>query len=245
MIQQTKTDRACELRRCRRPALASMEYGSIQTELYEISEACCDIRYFCDDERTLLDALDGDSEAEYEFQMAFAALDEKVNALLEALQREEWANQYDEHYDPEADFNSCLVALVGDFYRERGGGIWGFDCGESDYFNLDKYDAEYAVTEAGKRLCRKTKPQMVKSIQHTLRIFLAMIDIREEFDYIKNAFDIVKDENMALLKTIKSIENAYEVANEASGGFRYNIYGPEIATLERLVSTLPDRCWIE
>ena len=244
MVQVTKTERARELRRCRKPALASMEYSSIQTELEEISEACCDIHYFCDDERTLLDALDGDSEAEYEFQMAFAALDEKVNALLDALHRAEWAQPYDEQYDPEADFNSCLVALAGDFYQERGGTIWGWDAGVCDYFDLDKYDAEYAVTEAGKRLCRKTKAQRVESIRRVLRIFLSMIDIREEFDYIKNAFDIVKDENMALLKTIRSIEVAYEVANEASNGFQYK-YCNEIKTLERLVSTLPDRAWVE
>ena len=99
--------------------------------------------------------------------MAFAALDEKVGALLNALERAEWADQYDEHYDLEADFNSCLVALAGDFYREREDGIWGFDCGESDYFDLDNYDAEYAVTEAGKRLCRKTKAKFDKQCNNT------------------------------------------------------------------------------
>lgn len=243
MIDLARTDRARMLRRCRRPALSSMEYGSIESELSEISSACCDIHYFCDDDRTLLDAMDGDEEAEYEFRMAFSALDEKVDALLDALQRTEWAEPYDAQYDPEADFNSCLVALVGDFYRQRGDGIWGWDAGYGDYFDLNPLD-DYAVKEAVKRLCRKTKPQMVASIQRTLRVFLAMIDIREEFDYIKNAFDIVKDENAALLRTIRDIEDAYEAANEASDGFKYR-YANEIRTFDRLVSTLPDRCWVE
>lgn len=244
MSNITKTDRARILRRCRKPALASMEYGFITNELYEISSACEDIHYFASDEATLLNALDGDDEAEYEFQMAFSALDEKVNALLEAFGREEWAEPWDEAYDPEADFNACLVALVGDFYRERGDAICGFDVGDCDYYQLGAWDDKYAVTEAGKRLCRKTKTQMLKSIQITLRIFLAMIDIREEFDYIKNAFDIVKDENMALLKTIKDIETAYEAAERESNRFQY-AHCPEVRALDRLISTLPERCFLE
>ncbi len=240
----TKVDRARMLRRCRRPALASMEYSSITTELWEISDACQNIHYFWDEDKTLLDALDGDDEAEFEFQMAFSALDEKVNSLIEALDRADWTEPYDEDYDPEADFNSCLVALAGDFYRERGDSIWGYDAAQGDYFDLDSWNEEYAVSEAGKRLCRKTKPQMVKSIQRTLRIFLAMLDIREEYDYIKNAFDILKDENMALLKTIKDIESAYEAACTASNGFEFR-FCPEIKVLDRLISTLPERCWLE
>ena len=52
-----KVMRARVLRRCRRPALASMEYSMIYDELYEISSACTDIHYFVDGDRTLLDAL--------------------------------------------------------------------------------------------------------------------------------------------------------------------------------------------
>lgn len=244
-MNATKADRARILRRCRRPALASMEYSTICTELWEISSACQEIHYFYDgDGKTLLDALDGDEEAEYEFQMAFSALDEKVNALLNAVEEEKWAEPYDEDYDPEEDFNSCLVALAGDFYRQRGDSIWGYDAGDGDFFDLEKYDAEYAVSEAGKRLCRKTKQQMLKSIQHTLRIFLAMLDIREEYDYLKSAFDILKDENMALLKTVKDIEAVYETAESNSEGFTLK-YCPEIKTFDRLIATLPERCWLE
>lgn len=243
MIEQTRTDRARMLRRCRRPALSSMEYSMIVSELDEISGACCDIHYFCDDDTTLLDAMDGDDEAEYEFRMAFSVLDEKVDALLDALRRAEWAEPYDDQYDPEADFNSCLVALVGSFYRERGDSIWGWDAGAGDFFDLSPLE-DYTIKGAVKRLCRKTKPQMVVSIQHTLRIFLAMIDIREEFDYIKNAFDIVKDENAALLKTIRSIESAFEAADEVSFGFQFK-HLKEVRDFDRLISTLPDRCWVE
>ncbi len=240
----TKVDRARILRRCRKPALASMEYSQITEELYEICSACADIHYFADDERSLLDALEGDDEAAYEFQMAFSALDEKAQALSEELEREEWALPYDDFYDPEADFNSCLVALVGDFYRHRGDILWGYDTGEGDYFELGGYDAGYATDQAVKRLCRKTKEQMVRSIQMTLRVFLAMIDIRQEYDYLKAAFDLVKDENMSLLRTITEIEKAYDLAEKASDGFKWQRI-PEVKALDRLISTLPDRCWVE
>jgi len=243
-MELTKVDRARMLRRMRKPALASMEYGSIAEELAGISEACEDIHYFMDGEGTLLDALDGDDEAEYEFRMAFSVLDEKVNALQSALDGEEWAKPFDEEFDPEADFNSCLVALVGDYYLSNGGSIWGYDAGVGDYFTLDDWDGKWATSEAGKRLCRKTKPQMLHSIQVTLRIFLAMVDIREEYDYLRCAFDILGDENRALLRTIKDIEEAYDKAEEISSGFWYLDYA-EVKYLDRLVATLPERCWVE
>jgi len=244
-MNKTKAERARELRCCRKPVLASMEYDLIELELEEISRECDDIDFtFDSDPNALLDAMDGDDSAVKEFRMAFVDLGEKVRGLQKALRRREWALR-DENYDPAADFNSCLSALVGDFYKGRDGGLFGWDSVSEEYYELDAFDADFAIQEAVKRLCRKTKAYMVKSIQTTLRIFLSMIDIREEFDYINNAIDIAKEENMALAKLLLDIDNAYEAAEKISDGFKNTFRAErEIKEFDRLLAELPERCWV-
>lgn len=61
--------------RYKKPALASFGYDAIATEMWEIIGAIEDVQWFLDDgDETLLNALDGDNEAEWEFRMAFADL---------------------------------------------------------------------------------------------------------------------------------------------------------------------------
>lgn len=48
----------------------------------------------------------------------------------------------------------------------------------------------------------------------------------------------------ALLRTIKDIEEAYDKAEEISSGFQYLSYA-EVKYIDRLVATLPERCWVE
>ncbi len=242
-METTKAERARQLRCCRKPVLASMEYDLIASELDEISLECDDVA-FDGDSDALLDAMDGDDSAAEEFRMAFADLGEKARGLQNALWRREWALEGMD-YDPAADFNSCLSALVGDFYKGRDGGLYGWDSVSEEYYELDAFDADFAIQEAVKRLCRKTKADMVKSIQTTLRIFLSMIDIREEFDYIKNAIDIAKEENMALAELLRDIDAAYEAAEKASAGFQSTFRAErEIKELDRLLAELPERCWV-
>lgn len=113
--------------RYKRPALASMGYDSIVTELDEIYSACQDIQYYVDDDDgTLLNALDGDDEAEWEFKMAFSDLSAKAERLYEHVYEEV---RYQGHDGFERVFNDCTVALIGDRYR-----IIGWDYEEEDYF---------------------------------------------------------------------------------------------------------------
>ena len=81
-----KTERA-KMMRYKRPALASLEWESMITELYEIAEGCSDVRWYTDtDDDTLLNAFDGDEDDAYEFRMAFCDLDNKSSELLGAIQ---------------------------------------------------------------------------------------------------------------------------------------------------------------
>ncbi len=140
--------------RYKKPALASMGFEELSIELEEIREACVDIHYFIDqeDDETLLNALDGNEEEEYEFKMAFADLEAKAYELDRIM--------YDYYGWDSTDFNKmyndCTVALIGNRYRTLG-----YDFEEEDYFSLTSYEQKLAQTEAGKRLMRLTKAEMI------------------------------------------------------------------------------------
>ena len=84
-MSDIKANRTRNLR-YKRPALASLGYDALQTELWDIREACSDVHWFVEQgDETLLNALDGDDEAEWEFRMAFSNLEAKVDELEQVI----------------------------------------------------------------------------------------------------------------------------------------------------------------
>lgn len=222
--EEIRMEKARNLR-YKRPALASMGQDAIYSELSDISEACDNISYYVDqDNDTLLNDLLGDEEEAFEFRMAFADLSGKVSQLQEALYEAGWDN-----------YDDCTVALIGNRYR-----MVGFDSYEEDYFGLTGYDSKLAQTEAGKRLMRLTKSDMLSTIGQSVGILLAFLDVRQAYDYLKAAIDVLRGSNSALLRQIKEVDEAYEAA--AAVNFRTL----ETATkrLDDLTMALPDVVWL-
>ncbi len=232
-MSQTKAERARQLR-YKRPALASMGYSDILDELYEIREVCDNVHWFMDsDDETLLNALDDDEEAEYEFRMAFADLEAKAEGLQGAL-----AEQRNLYWDEDFErmFNDCTVALIGNRYD-----VIGFDSVEEDYFGLTGYEIGLATTEAGKRLMRKTKAELISVIGQCFGILMAFLDLRQQYDYLKATFDILRDENTSMLQMIKEIGRAYELAAEDN----FHSWKPSVQEFNRLLEMLPQKAWVE
>ncbi len=232
-MSEIKANRTRNLR-YKRPALASMGWEALWDELYKIQEACTDIHWFVDqDDETLLNALDGDEDATWEFKIAFADLEAKVDQLINAADWN-WNNAY--HDERNQAYDDSIVALIGNRYQ-----IIGYDTDEEDYFSLTRYEEQVAQTEAGKRLMRLTKAEMLSTIGQSLGTLVAFLDLRQQYDYLKATFDILRDENTSMLKQVKAIETAYEAADSAGWW-----YGSEAAKqFDRLLDCLPDRAWIE
>lgn len=217
----TKAERSRNLR-YKRPALASMGYDAMRDKLDAISDKCSDIHWWTDtDDETLLNALDGDEEDAWEFRLAFSELDTACERLNQAL--------WDSGIDAET-FDNCTVALIGNRYN-----LVGFDSYEEDYFSLCGYESKLAEKEAGKRIMRMTKPEMIATIGQCFGILMAFLDVRQRFDYLQATFDILKDQNNVLLDTIKEIEQLYEKAQD---DWR------ESRTFDALVDTLPQELWV-
>lgn len=211
----------------KRPALASMGYDAMISELCEIQEACEDVKWYMEQgDDTLLNALGDDEEAEWEFRMAFTDLDGKAYQLIERLQEDLIREDYDD----------CTVALIGNRYQSVG-----YDSYEEDYFHLTSYEAELAQTEAGKRLMRHTKAEMISTFGQCLGTLIAFLDLRQQYDYLKAAMDVLRDENTSLLKLIKEIDAAYDAAEEVG----FNSWYAEARRFDQLVRELPERMWLE
>lgn len=229
----TKAERTRALR-YKRPALASMGYEAIIEELWEIQSACDDVQYFLDtDDGSLLNALEDGDEDEEEFRIAFADLSAK------AYQLDEQINEQDRYSDDfPRDFNDCTVSLIGDRYQ-----LVGYDTVEEDYYSLCGYDNNLAVTEAGKRLMRRTKAEMLSTIGQCLGILVAFLDLRQSYDYLKATMDILRDENTSMLQTIKMISDTYDRMTDPEATYAENRKAER--DFDRILDRLPDKAWVE
>lgn len=223
----TKAEKARELR-YKKPMLADFGYQVIMDLLYEIEEAACEVHWWCDNEdgtNTLTNALDGNDEEAEEFKIAFADLEAKCEQLRGAL---------GECWDIREYFDDCTVALIGNRYQSLG-----YDDCEEDYFAMTSYEENLAFTEAGKRVTRWTKSEMLSKIGQCMGIVMAVLDIKEQHDRLSTILEMLKSENTGLLKTLKEINDVYEeFAREGR-------YSDAEKKLDRLVEVLPDRFFIE
>ena len=130
-------------------------------------------------------------------------------------------------------FDDCTVALIGNCYN-----LVGFDDYEEDYFALTSYQERLAEEEAGKRLMRKTKKEIISTIGQCVSTLLAYYDIRQRYDYLQAEFDILRNQNTALLDTIKEIEHLYDEA-QSSGEWSINV-----RKFNTLLDALPQELWV-
>ena len=235
----TKAER-CEELRYRKPALASMGYFDILNGLEEIQEACSDIHWWIDSEQDfLIDALGSDDEA-FNFRFAFSDLEADAERLSNALHEFSWSIDVEDG-DIEREFDDMTVALIGNRYR-----MVGYDDYECDYYSLAGYESQLAETEAGKRVMRMTKKELLATIGNCMGILLAYMDLQYKYDRLKATMDILQDKNSAMLDTIKDIEKAYDdwaKDTDIYHGMEFD-HGRESANhFNTLLETLPPEIW--
>ena len=174
---------------------------------------------------TGIEAMDGEEEDFYEFQMMFSDLSAEADQLYDILQD----SQIEENFD------DCTVALMGNRFE-----CIGYDTVEEDYFGLCQYESELAQTVSGKRVMQLTKKEMLSVIGQCISAMAAFWSIREKYDRLQAVFGILKDDNHSIIETVKEIEKTYnEFCND--GCYEYSNAAKQ---LDRLCNALPDRAWI-
>lgn len=218
--------------RFKKPIVKDLNLDKITEGLWEIQGVCEEIRWYTDSddgEDSLINALDGEEDEAYEFKMAFADLCAECERMQGDLQ-EEWV--------PEC-FDIFFVASGA---GESFGGMLGWDSYEGDYFGIDGMDA-FAEDEARKKLKRLSKDDLITAARQCFKVYQAYIGLRNRYDSLKAAIDILRDQNTGFLQIIKEIEKLYEQAAEHQG--LYTEYSKEWKEFERYTDALPPETWIQ
>lgn len=229
--KEMKKEKARNLR-FKKPIVKDLNLDKITEGLWEIQGVCEEIRWYTDSddgEDSLINALDGEEDEAYEFKMAFADLCAECERMQVDLQ-EEWV--------PE-----CFdIFFVTSGAGESFGGMLGWDSYEGDYFGIDGMDV-FAEDEARKKLKRLSKDELITAARQCFKVYQAYIGLRNRYDSLKAAIDILRDQNTGFLQIIKEIEKLYEQAAEHQG--LYAEYSKEWKEFERYTDALPPEAWIQ
>ena len=225
--EETKKIKAQNLR-YKKPIAKNLNLDAITQDLWNMQEVCEEIRWYTDSEDggdSLINALSGDEDEAYEFKMAFADLCAECERMLEDLQ-EEWV--------PEC-FDIFFVAV-------GAGDLLGWDSYEGDYFGISSYESNLAEKDSKGKLKRMTKDELIDASRQCFIVYQAYIGLRNRYDSLKAAIDILRDQNTGVLQTVKEIEKLYDTAQEKQGN--YAEYSKEWEEFDRYADALPQEAWI-
>lgn len=233
-LRELKAEKAKNLR-YKKSALQEMSYYAIQQGLEEITEACYDVDWLFDssNEDAIYEVLEETYEDFDEFRNAFLTVRLDAERLWD--ETEEILRYYAED-DFEQYFNDCTVALIGNRYQ-----LMGYDTVETDYFNLSQYDSKLAISEAGKRLMKFKKADIISGIGQCMGILLAYYDLRQQYDCLKTTLDLLRGENVSVIHLVRNIEEAYEKAADV----KFFKYDKVTVIFDELVKQLPDKVWLQ
>lgn len=223
--EETRRNKARQMR-YKKPIVKNLNLNFIIQDLWDIEEECDAVRWYTDSEDgkdSLINALDGDSDEAHEFKMEFADLCSECEKMREDLEYE-WVPKC---------FDIFFVAIgAGNFC----GGLLGWDSFEQDYFGIDCSDC-FAENEAKKQLKRMAKDDLIISARQCFKVLYAYIGLRNRYDNLKSALDILRDENTGHLQVVKEIEKLYEKVIEDK-------WSRESREWERYTDALPQEAWV-
>lgn len=228
--EETKREKAKQLR-YKKPIVKELNLDTIKQDLWDIQGECENVRWYTDSEDgedSLINALAGDEDEAYEFKMAFADLCAECDRMSVDLE-EEWV--------PEC-FDLFFVAAGA---GENFGGLLGWDSFEQDYFGID-VASSWAEDEAKKKLKQMTKDDLIVSARQCFKVYHAYIGLRNRYDSLKAAMDILRDKNTGIIQAVKAIEKLYESASMQKGW--YAEWSKEWKEFERYTDALPQEAWI-
>lgn len=228
--EETKRYKAKQMR-YKKPLVKNLNFDFIKEDLWEIQEECENVRWYTDSEDgtdSLINALDGNEEEAYEFKMAFADLCAECDRMTEDLQ-EEWV--------PDCFDIFFVSAGAGDGY----GGLLGYDSFEEDYFGIDCSDS-FAEDEAKKKLKQMTKDDLIAATRQCFKVYSAYVGLRNRYDSLKVAIDILRDQNTGYLQVVKEIERLYE--NVTKDCWSQKEWSNESREWKRYTDALPQEAWI-
>lgn len=226
--EEMKRNKAKQLR-YKKPIHRNINLDSIKQDLWDIQSECEEIRWYTDSEDgedSLINALNGDDDEAYEFKMAFADLCAECEMMSRDLE-EEWV--------PEC-FDIFFAAA-----SAEPGDLLGWDAFEQDYFGIDVHSS-FAEDEARKKLKQLTKDDLISASRQCFKVYHAYMGLRNRYDNLKAAIDILRNQNTGYLQVIKEIEKLYEAVSRDA--WTRKEYSEESRDWKRYTDALPAEAWI-
>ena len=235
--------------RYQRPIAKELNFHTINEELWDMQCVCQDVQWMTEDDERMESIFDGDSEQAWEFRIAFSDLLADMGRMRNDINAVELWNYDDEPGDEPSwtDEPSENVPTIFDLFFPAIDGddsYLGFDTYEGDYFGLDYYLGDFAKRAARKKVLRLTKEQILDAAGQCMRIARQYLALKYRFQCLKSAIDVLSQENITLLRVVKAIEEAYDKAEEASHGFKFD-FGPDCSAFDQMLKELQDRFWVE
>lgn len=128
------------------------------------------------------------------------------------------------------------------FVAVGAGDLLGWDSYEGDYFGISSYESNLAEKDSKGKLKRMTKDELIDASRQCFIVYQAYIGLRNRYDSLKAAIDILRDQNTGVLQTVKEIEKLYDAAQEKQGN--YAEYSKEWEEFDRYADALPQEAWI-
>lgn len=212
--------------RYKKAIAVGMNLEDIRQWIYDTFNALEDVTYVAQNDDMFVEAFDGDEEEAFEFRMAFNTLSCDIERFRDDLE-EAWI--------PEC-FDDFFCACAG-----NGDDLAGYDTVEQDYFGLlNSYECEAAQEEAGKRLERLTKKDIIEAAQQCFRVSVAFLGLRSRYEDLRSAVDIIRAQNDGLMSGIKAIEELYDQWSKAD-------YMAKTAIgykMDNIAAQMPDEVWL-
>ena len=217
--------------RYKHPIARDMNLSFIQEKIWEMMDVISDVQWFMDDdEKNLVNAMDGDEDDAYAFRMAFSDL---------AAELEQFQGDLNNEYVPGC-FDELFPAAGANYF----GGYLGYDEYEQDYYGLSPYEYGAACKEAEKRILRMTKNELLEAVGACLKIVVSYVALQYRYDCLEASLRIIQERNLEHLKLIKAIDEQYVKAEEESEHFKYK-FCESVKVLDDMIYQVPQEYWIQ
>ena len=154
-----------------------------------------------------------------EYRPLFEEIAANACDLWEAMQERDVS----EHWD------DMTVALLGQTHK-----VLGYDAIEMDYYHMLGVEEEWAGQEAGTRILRLTKAQMLNCFREVMVTLMAYADLKAAHDCLTSIVEELDARSMVLSRKNDAINLIY-----------HDLTGGRAAEFDALVATLPQRMWVE
>lgn len=154
-----------------------------------------------------------------EYKEQFDELSAGAQSLLEAL----------DAWDVSDNWDDMTVALLGETQK-----VLGYDAPEMDYYGMLAHEEEWAVYEAGKRIERLSKRDMIQVFRRLLAVIVSYSDLKAAHDCMTAIVLELDERGAALERKNDEINRLYE-----------DLTGANAAKFDQIIATVPQRMWLE